>query len=237
MYNIYSDSNTIEEGVPGVTLTLLKAETSVNTQLSIKDNTSAVTTNLNAFVKGYNEVVSFVTGQSKIGKDDDAGVLSGDAGLNAIKRHLQDMLTTMTTNSGSFKALAELGLETQKDGTLKLNSTTLNKAIENDLEGIATLLTGEEDGNGGLAAQFEDYLKNLTNSTDGLLAGRKENINSNIGRIDERISQNEARLGQREKTLRAQFNAMEQLVSVMNAQSSFLTTQLNSLEGLWNYNR
>jgi len=235
--DIYSNSNTIDEGVPGVTLTLLKPETGVSTQLSIKDNTSAATTNLNAFISGYNEVVSFVTGQSKTGEDDEAGVLSGDSGLSAIKRHLQDMLTAFSTNSGSFKALAELGLETQKNGTIKLNTTTLNKAIDSNLEGIATLLAGEEDGTGGLATQFKDYLEALTNSTNGLLAGRKENINANIGRIDERISQNEARLGQREKTLRAQFNAMEQLVSVMNAQSSFLTTQLKSLEGLWNYNR
>ena len=40
------------------------------------------------------------------------------------------------------------------------------------------------------------------------------------------ISMMEARLEAREKTLRAQFSAMEELVSGMNAQSSFLAQQM-----------
>lgn len=233
--DIYSDSNTIDEGVPGVSLNLLMAESGETTQLSIKENTSAITANLNAFISGYNEVVSFVSGQSTLG-DTSSGVLNGDSGLNAIKRHLQDMLTTRSSNSGSFSALAELGLETQTDGTLKLNSTTLNSAIEQDLEGVATLIAGESDGTGGLADQFEEYLEALTNSTDGILVGRKTSIESNIARLDSRIEQSETRLAQREETMRAQFSAMELLVSELNATSSYLTTQLKSLEGLWNSN-
>lgn len=234
--DIYSDSNTISEAIPGVTLDLLKAESGTNSQISISQDTGAVTQNLNNFISGYNEVVSFVTSQSTLGETE-GGILAGDSGLNAIKRHLQDMLTTLTDNNGTFKALSELGLETQKDGTISLNSETLNNAIDTDLDSLVSLLAGEEDGDDGLAAVFDEYLETLTNSTDGLLAGRSESITSNLSRIDDRIEQMEIRLAKREETLKSQFLAMEQMVSIMNAQSDYLTQQMSAMSNLWNYNK
>jgi flagellar hook-associated protein 2 len=226
--DIYSDSNSIEAAVPGVTLDLLKAEVGETTQISVTENTSSITENINSFIKGYNEVVSFVTGQSAFGETE-SGILSGDSGLNSIKRRLQNMLTDFADTNSSLKALSQLGLETQKDGTISLDSETLNQAIESDLDGVVNLLAGEEDGDGGIAKIFEDYLSGLTNSTDGVLAGRRSSITTNVSRIDSRIEQMEARLEQREKLLNKQFLAMEQLVSSFNATSNYLTRQLDSI--------
>jgi flagellar hook-associated protein 2 len=234
--DIYSNSNTVSDAIPGVTLNLLQAESGKTTQIRLNEDTSAVTKNINAFIAGYNEAIAFVTSQSTMG-DSEGGVLGGDSGLNSVKRHLQDMLTTQITNQGEFKALSQLGLETQKDGTLKLNSTVLNEAIDTNLDSVVSLLAGNEDGTGGLASQLEEYLTSMTDSTKGLLAGRRENINSNIERIDDRIAQMELRLAKREETLKSQFTAMEQLVSVMNSQSDYLTQQMSALSNLWNYNK
>jgi len=234
--SITSDSNTITDAIPGITLDLLQAETGTTTQLTVSSNTSAVTQNIQDFISGYNNAISFITNQSTMG-DTDAGILSGDSGLNAVKRHLQDMLTNSSDNDGIYTALSQLGLETQKDGTLTLNTETLDAAIENNLDSVVSLLAGEEGGDGGVATQFEDYLSSLTNSTTGLLAGRSESINSNVKRIDDRIIQMELRLEKRESTLRSQFNAMEQMVSVMNAQSDYLTQQMSAMADLWNYNK
>jgi len=231
--DIYSDSNTLSEAIPGVTLDLLMAETGTHTQITISEDTSAVKQNIKNFIAGYNDVISFVTSQSTMG-DTEGGILGGDSGLNAIKRHLQNMLTTLTDNSGSFKALSQLGLETQKDGTITLNEETLNNAIDTDLDSVVTLFSGKDENTDGLAKTFEDYLKSLTSSTDGLLAGRSKSINSNIHRLDEQMKQTEIRLEKREKTLNNQFNAMEQLVSVMNAQSDYLNQQMSMLSNLWN---
>ncbi len=229
--DIYSDSNTLSEAIPGVTLDLLNAEVGTTTNISISKDNSAIEKNLQSFIDGYNDVVSFVTAQSTYG-DSEGGVLGGDSGLNSIKRHLQDMLTSYTDNSGSFKALSQLGLETQKDGTIILNTDVLDDAIDSDIDSVVSLLAGEEGGDGGLATSFNDYLESLTDSSNGLLAGRTESITSNLSRLDDRIEQTELRLAKREETLRAQFNAMEQLVSVMNSESDFLTQQLSSISDL-----
>jgi len=234
--DIYSDSNTVNEAIPGVTLNLLKAETGTETQITINRDTEAVTKNIQDFISGYNGVISFVTSQSTMG-DTNGGVLSGDSGLSTIKRFLQDKLTTLTDNTGNFKALSQLGLETQKDGTITLNNDTLTDAIENDLDSLVSLLAGDGDEFGGIAETFNDYLENLTSSSSGLLAGRKESITANISRIDNRIEQTELRLAKREKMLNAQFTAMEQMVSLMNAQSDFLTQQMSAISDLWNYKK
>jgi len=229
--DIYSSSNTINDAIPGVTLNLVKADATATTKVSVALDNSSIKGKINAFATGYNDVISFITGQSTYG-DTDGGVLSGDSGINAMKRHLQDWLTTQFSNSGSFGSISELGLETQKDGTIKVNDTVLSAAIDTDIDSVVSLLSGP-NGNDGIAATFQDYLESQTSSTEGMLAGRKENITSGIGRIDDRIVQMERRLVQREETMRNQFNAMELLVSSLNAQSDYLTQALSGLDNLW----
>jgi flagellar hook-associated protein 2 len=72
----------------------------------------------------------------------------------------------------------------------------------------------------------------MTDSIDGLYVGRKETTESNSRRIDQQILNMEARLVQKEKTLRAQFSAMEGLVSGLNAQGGYLLQQLASMPSL-----
>ncbi len=107
----------------------------------------------------------------------------------------------------------------------------MTSALQNNLEDVATLLIGE-DGVTGIATQFKDYLEGNTDMFDGLLAGRKESIDSNVKRIDSRIEQAEMRLEKKEGTLRARFNAMEELVSSMNSQSNFLAQQMTMLNNM-----
>ena len=230
---IYGNSNTLTEAIPGVTLDLVQAKTGETTNINISLDKSAIKSTIEEFAKGYNEVINFISGQSVI-EEKGGGILSGDSGINSIKRHLQNMLTTPFSNSGVLNTLSQLGFETQKNGTLTVNDEVLTKAIDENLESVTTLLSGE-DGKDGLAKQFQDYLESMTSSTTGMLQGRKTSINSNVKRIDNRIETMETRLTQREKTLRAQFTAMEQLVSGFNAQSSYLTQQMTAISNIMNY--
>ena len=230
--DVYSDSNTFTDTITGVTIDLLQAEPGTQTTISVSEDHSALETNLNAFVAGYNGVVSFITGQSAYG-DTEAGILAGDSGLNSVKRHLQDMLTSFTDNEGAFSVLSQVGFETQSDGTIALNSTTLGEAIDQDYDSLVSLLAGtEEDDEDGVMAEFVDYLTSMTDSSSGFYAGREEAINANIASMDKRIEIMELRLAKREDTLLAQFSAMETLISSMNTQSDFLTQQLSYISNL-----
>jgi flagellar hook-associated protein 2 len=47
-------------------------------------------------------------------------------------------LVTAKYGSGDLQTLSDLGISLQKDGTLKLDSTKLNKAIEADFSAVTT---------------------------------------------------------------------------------------------------
>lgn len=231
--DIYSDSNTLTEAIPGVTLDLVQAKEGSTTTLNINLDRSSIKSTVQSFAKGYNEVVSFIMGQSVI-NEEGGGVLGGDSGINSIKRHLQRMLTTPFANDGVFVTLSQLGFETQKDGTLTVNDKTLSDAVENNLDSVVSLLAGDGDGK-GMAQQFQDYLGSMTNSSSGMLKGRKDSITSSIKRVDKQIESLESRLEHRQKTLEAQFTAMETLVSTLNSQSTYLSQQMDALSNIMNY--
>ncbi|MGE4580265.1 MAG: flagellar filament capping protein FliD [Desulfuromonadales bacterium] len=233
--DIYSDSNTLSEAIPGVSLTLNQAEVGTLTNLSVGLDTVAIKDKVKAFVSGYNDVMKFIASQS-VTEGSSGGILGGDSGMNAIKRRLQSMLTSPLGGEGSLQTLSQLGLETQKDGTLILDDATLSGIIDEDLAGLTNLLAGS-DGVEGIATRFKNYLDDITDSRDGFLVGRKESINSNIRQIDNNIERMEMRLAKREQNLFAQFNALEQLVSTMNAQGDYLTQQLSGMENLWRRDR
>ncbi len=148
---------------------------------------------------------------------------------------MQDMLTTTINNSGSLAALSQLGLETQRDGTLVLDDETLTDAIQNNLDSVEKLLVGEGDTE-GVAVRFQNYLEGMTDSIDGLYAANKKTTESTVRRIDSRIEQIEMRLEKKEMTMRNKFAALEELISGMNSQSSFLTQQMDMLSSMMTRN-
>jgi len=221
--DIYNSSNTFTNMLPGVTLTLNKANTvGESTNLSVNVDTDGVKTKIETLVAKYNEVITFISEQADASWGRDQGLLSA-------KRRLQNLLVTKIEGTGSFSYLTELGLSTdQKTGTLSIDNATLTAAIEEDLESVEKLLVGETDV-AGIASQFSTYLDDITDSINGLLASRKSTTDNSIRRIDNNISIMEARLEKRESNLRAQFEALEQLVSIMNAQGDYLSQQFSSI--------
>ena len=233
--DIYSDSNTLTEAIPGVSLDLTRAEVGTLTSLNVGIDRDSIKATIEGFAKGYNEVVGFITSQSTM-NGAKGGVLGGDSGIGTIKRRLQTMLTQPLANSGVFTALSQLGFETQKDGTLKVNEKTLNAAIDGNLDSVTSLLAGE-NGVDGIAGQFQDYLDTLTDSVSGLLKGRKDSIDSNLRRLDTRITSMEMRLEKRQQMLERQFSAMESLISGLNAQSSYLSQQMTAITNMMSGNK
>ena len=221
--DIYNNSNTFTNSLPGVTLTLNKVNTAgESTSLSVNVDTEGVKTKIETLVAKYNAVITFISDQANASWGRDQGLLS-------TKRRLQNLLVTKIAGTGNLNYLSELGLSTdKKTGTLSIDNSKLTEAIEEDLDSVEKLLVGETDVD-GIASLFSTYLDDITDSNYGLLASRKSTTNDSIRRIDNNISIMEARLEKREKTLRAQFDALEQLVSFMNAQSDYISQQLSSI--------
>ena len=230
---VTSQTNTIENALNGVTLNLEKVSPDdgagglETTTLKVETDTDAVVEKMANFANAYNDVVSFVTGQSKVG-DSQGGVLLGDSGLNNAKRHLQNLLTNRVEGNDSYSALSQLGLSTNRDGKLDFDASAMTAAIADDFTEVTRLIAGD-DAVDGIFKDYKSYLSSLTNSRTGLYAGREVSMERTIDRIDDDITAMEARLERREQMLLEKFSALEQLVSTMNSQSDYLTQQMDNM--------
>lgn len=117
------------------------------------------------------------------------------------------------------------------------NGQTLTGATGNASEGLALLIAGGALGargnvtfSHGYAHRLGQYLDTILGD-DGLLKSRTNGLDSSIKNLDQRQVQLEARLAQIEKRYRAQFTALDAMLSNMNRTSTFLTRQLASLPG------
>ncbi|RME32496.1 MAG: hypothetical protein D6794_12555, partial [Deltaproteobacteria bacterium] len=167
--DIYSDSNVFTDAIPGVTFTLDQADGgATSATLTVTPDTNGTKQKIKDFVDSYNKIMTFVSSQSAKG-DKQAGVLAGDAGMNSVKRRLQNLLTSVVETGGRFQSLADLGLETQRDGTLQIDDSQLTEAISTDLDSVVTLLSGNGTTE-GIAQIFATALEGMTDSTNGFLA-------------------------------------------------------------------
>jgi flagellar hook-associated protein 2 len=85
----------------------------------------------------------------------ESGVLLGDSLVRGLQVQMRRIMSDSVEGlSGSFRALADIGLKTQRDGTLELDSTRLAAAIEADPAAVARVF-----GAGGTATDsLVDYV-------------------------------------------------------------------------------
>ena len=223
-----------------LTLNLTQAQEPPRTPVTVTVGLDAtgVKEKLQSFVDAYNEVMTFIAdgyNDSALGKDKEIPgglVLRGDPAVNGVKRRMQALLTASVLSAGAYQSLADLGIATNRDGTLTLNSTRLDKALQADFDSVSKVLVGD-DRSQGVMKEFKSYLLTATSFSDGLFATAKTRNERTLSGIDTQISRLEQRLESREKAIRAQFTALETLVSGMNETSNYLTQQSDMLKNLW----
>ena len=212
--------------------------------MTVATDTEALKEKVSSFVSSYNKVMDWISeGYATLGSTATAATaaegeevnlsshLRGDATINSVKRGLQSVLSTAVETSGAFNVLAEIGITTQRDGSFKLDNTKLDEALTENFDDVVKLLVGEGDVDGAMK-NFNYYLLDATSSSDGMYANKKNSYKTAASRIDSQILRMEPLLEKRELTLRARFTAMETLISGMNAQSSFLTQQMDILNNM-----
>ncbi|MEH6578094.1 MAG: flagellar filament capping protein FliD [Amphritea sp.] len=225
-----SATNTVEDVIPDATIILKDANPGEPITLTISQNSSAIKGQINALVEGYNELVALINEQTSYNADTKvSGSLFGDSLVNNLQSQIRNALTDQIDNSASsYTSLASLGITTQSDGTLKLDSDKLNTALENDYTGVTTLFSDEEKG---IANVIDSLLENYL-SFNGTFDGRTDSLNEKLSGITEEREKLDYRLAKLEARLFKQYNAMDALVYSLNATGNWLTSALDSLPGV-----
>lgn len=227
--SVTRSSNTISDVVAGLTLTLGKTGSST---IGVVKNTTAIATALSGFVTAYNAVVAQNKALSAYDPTSEtASLLTGDTTLRSIQNKLAGLVgSTVSGVGGGLSRLSQVGIALQKDGTLTLDSSKLAQALNNPDNDVTALFTQTTAGNKGLAIQFNDWLNQAVGS-GGVIANRVDGLTNSIEDLDVRRDRLNTRLTIIESRYRAQFSALDSLISNMSTTSSFLEQQLANLPG------
>jgi len=143
--SITSSSNTFEDVLSGVTLEALAVTTSDVTITSVTD-TAALTNSLATLLAGFNELVRTIKSESAYSEDKKS---SGALANNSSARYLLQQLNQFTTKplsgydgSNSY-TLAELGVSTNRDGTLSLDEKEFATVLRDNPEIVEAVLASK----------------------------------------------------------------------------------------------
>ena len=134
-------TNTVADAVPGLTLNLLKTTTGSPATVTVARDPAAAKSAAESFVKGFNDVMRPI---NDFGNYDattrKAGALYGDPAVRALQSQLRATLNRpLDPSSSEFRTLADIGITTQRDGTLALNAARFDRAMAADPAAVAAL--------------------------------------------------------------------------------------------------
>jgi flagellar hook-associated protein 2 len=143
---LYS-SNTVTGAIPGVTFSLLGANPGYQIGLTIASDAAQVSTAINQFVNDYNSAIGLVTAQFGVDNTTHVqGVLGSDATIVSLQSTLEQALNysiiPATGTPPSVAMLSDLGISMNHDGTLSMNSATLNAALINNPSDVQNFFEG-----------------------------------------------------------------------------------------------
>jgi len=218
-------SNTVTDAISGVTLTL---KTSGSATLSVTNDTDAIIQNVQSLVDAYNDIVTYVSGNSTYNASTHVGgPLFGESTSRQVLNRLSNILVSRVSGlPEDLRALSQIGVSTNRDGTLSLDTSTLSSKLSTDLGGVENLFT---DSTGGIAVQIYDYINDATDSINGSVTIRIDGLETLVEGISDDITDLEAKLSRTEERLRRQFSALESLLSGLASQGAFLTNLTNAL--------
>lgn len=211
-FAVTSASNDVTTAVDGMTFNLKALGAST---VTVNRDDTAITTAAQDFAKAYNELKDAI---AKLR----TGNLANDSTLRNIESSLSSVLQTGANVGGTFSFLTEVGVSRDRFGKMQVDTARLSDALGTDPTEVIALFTHATEG---IPARLESLAESLTRS-GGLIAGREDGLNSRVRSLEDQQERIERRLVTIEKTLRAQFTALDALVSQLQSTGTFLTQQL-----------
>lgn len=138
---VSSATNTISDAINGITFTLKKADPGTKTTMTVAQDKAGASSVIQAFVKGFNDLVTAVNQLSGYNAETkQGGILIGDSSVRGVMSQLRGILgRTVAGLDGTYRALADLGIKTQVDGTLTVDTSKLDAALSNNFDEVGRL--------------------------------------------------------------------------------------------------
>lgn len=222
---ITRSSNTISDVITGVTFNLQSTGTA---KLTVSDDTSTTRGTVEDFVEAYNDVVNFIKENDLVTQEQDGaetvnifGTLSGTSIDENILSSIRQAFSNAGISGGSVNILADLGITTERDGTLSFDGDIFDDAIATDPTSIGTIMAnlGEELGAvDGTIAQYTRF--------NGMIDVAVNSNTTTISSMTNRIADLENSLSKQEQALTLQYSRLEGLIGRLTSQQNSLSSLL-----------
>ncbi|MDO9303904.1 MAG: flagellar filament capping protein FliD [Sulfuricurvum sp.] len=224
-------TNEIKDLIVGANINLLQDSGSAN--ISITQDTEAISDELNTFVQSYNTLTSQLTAMTTTdvaaGK---VGIFNGDNSINSISREINRLITSSTNGL----SLPDFGIDLSQTGNMSFNSSTFLAKFNTDPSASETFLSGkttvESNGNiktvDGVFTSMQNLLENYTKS-DGSISTLASGSSNEYKALTLNKTRSQALLDARYATMAARFSQYDSLISKLNSQFSSLQMQIDAM--------
>ncbi|WP_426338375.1 flagellar filament capping protein FliD [Pseudoduganella sp. S-14] len=206
--------------VDGVSMTFTKAQTGgVPVTLSVARDSSTTATNVQNFVDQWNKMLAALgelTAAGDVAKGSSSGIYASDAGIASLKSRMQSLLRT----SVGGVSLVNYGVTAQRDGTLALDKTRLDKTLATNPTGLDAILGKAGTTPTGVLGNLDTLVASWTKAGTGQLATRKDANAKLQTQLAARQAVLETQYDNAYKRYLAQFTQLQSLQSQMSGTSS-----------------
>jgi flagellar hook-associated protein 2 len=228
---VSTQTTSLTNVIDGMTFNLNKVTTG-SVAVNVTRNADAVKTKINAFVTAYNQLNSFLAAETQYDPaTKTAAPLQGDSTTESLDTRLHSILAQTGGTSTVYQTFSSLGIQLQKDGSLKVDDAKLSNALVNlpDVAKALGNLDATTPANNGLAKKFSDWTDSLLN-TGGTLPGKTTSLKSQIDTNQKDQDAMQSRLNDTQARLQAQYSSLDSKMSQSNALNQFITQQIQ----VWN---
>ncbi len=222
-------TNSITDVIPGVTLNISSLGSAI---VRIAEDVDTTVSRVQDFIDSYNELVQFVNENNQVTRDDSkreitnifaplASSRNDDSALTALR----SALSSSTASGGSAaRIFADLGITTDRNGTLKFDATKLKTAIASEPTSVSDILSSFADITATTSGTIDIYTR-----FQGLLELSVNNNKETISDLSTRIQEAEKQIERQADSMRARYARLEGLMSRLQQQQSSLTSALSGL--------
>ncbi|WP_225789312.1 flagellar filament capping protein FliD [Pseudomonas sp. Marseille-P8916] len=220
---VTSASNTISSAISGLSLELV-GESTAETKITVAANSDGLKASVQSFVDAYNALQKSITSLTSTSRDENDNLVLGSLTNDPTTRSLLGDIRKVLSEVGAgdqLTTLGQLGVNTQKDGTLEFNGTKFTAAMNDKKLGpeVQDLFTGANGIFERMNKAIEPY-----NATDGSLATRK----ANLDKVAKNLSDQQAALDRRTESLTEsltkKYVALDTALGKMKAQADQITS-------------
>lgn len=222
---VTSSSNVFTGLATGVDVTV-SAVTTGDVTLTVARDTSNAKSMASALVSNLNVVLSEISSRSAATNgtaEDGTKILKGGlfAGDSAIRQLRQDLLEKASLPVDGVSP-STIGLVINKDGTFTFDDALFSSALADDPTKVQAIVSG-------VAERLASTATTASNATNGTLTLNAQAQQGVVKDLDERIADWDDRLAVRRESLTRIYTALEVSLSNLQAQSTWLSSQIASL--------